>query len=360
MIPNDFYYSAEVFEREMSSLFGSRWQFVAMTSELENDRDFVCVDYHGTSVVVQNFKGSIRAFQNVCTHRFNRIQLEDRGNSPLTCRYHAWTFDKEGFPAGLPNRAQVLGDDVNIEDLCLTRYTVETCGKFLFVKLGQEDLSLRAFLGSFYQTLEELSPHIGAEVLFTTMKHKANWKLLVENVLDKHHCPIAHRDTFVTQGYCLKGVDDVVQDGLHSSHQVPRAPTQREGARNIFLSHLKNRSYKHDSYFHLDVFPNLFVASSEGLAFYVGQLLPRGPEETDLRIRYFEAAVELSPKHRARQDQLNADNNVNGIAILDEDRTILENIQKGVRMSSKPGVVARDEARVVGFLNNYRQLMEIA
>jgi phenylpropionate dioxygenase-like ring-hydroxylating dioxygenase large terminal subunit len=360
VIPNEYYYSAEVFDREMRSLFASRYHFAALTTELENDRDFVCVDYHGTSIVVQNFKGTIRAFQNVCTHRFNRIQLEERGNGPLTCRYHGWSFDKEGYPAGLPNKAQFLVEGVNIEDLCLTRYPVETCGKFVFVKHGGEEETLREFLGSFYATLEDISRHMGKEVLFTTMHHKANWKLLVENVLDKHHCPVAHRDTFVSQGYCLKGVDDVVQDGLHSSHQVPRSQTQREGARNVFLSHLKNRSYKHDSYFHIDIFPNLFVASSEGLAFYVGQLLPRGPEETDLRIRYFEANVELSTKHRARQDQLNTDNNANGLAILDEDRVILENIQKGVRMSAKPGIIARDEARVRSFLGHYQELMELS
>jgi phenylpropionate dioxygenase-like ring-hydroxylating dioxygenase large terminal subunit len=30
---------------------------------------------------VQNFKGKIKAFQNVCAHRFNRIQPDQRGNA---------------------------------------------------------------------------------------------------------------------------------------------------------------------------------------------------------------------------------------------------------------------------------------
>lgn len=120
VIQNGYIYSGYVLEREMQTLFASQYQFVALTTEFEHDRDFVCVDCHGTSIVVQNFKGTIRAFQNVCTHRFKRVQLEDRGNSSLTCRYHGWSFDREGFLAGLPNKAQFLGEGVDVKDLSLT------------------------------------------------------------------------------------------------------------------------------------------------------------------------------------------------------------------------------------------------
>jgi phenylpropionate dioxygenase-like ring-hydroxylating dioxygenase large terminal subunit len=357
MIPKESYLSQEIFEAEMRAVFSSGYQFVGLTTELANNRDFVCLDYHGVSVVVQNFKGELRAFQNVCTHRFNKIQIEERGNRHLSCMYHGWTFDSEGCPLGIAARADYMASGVDKAELCLPRYQVETCGIFVFVNLGGETRSLREYLGSFYEVLEEIGSHIGAEVLFETMTHKANWKLLTENVIDIEHCPIAHKDSFVPAGYCTKPIEELTFDGPHSSNHIPRTALPREGARKVFLSHLKGRSYIHDSYFHIHIFPNLFVASSEGIAFYVGQTLPIAVEETQLRVRYFEPKVELSPKHRARQDQLNADTNENGLQILGEDRDILENIQKGLRMSPRPGAIGEGEKRVRNFFSHYFDLM---
>lgn len=359
MIPKESYLSEAVFQEEMRRIFSTGYQFLGLTTELANDRDFVCVDFFGCSIVAQNTKGTIKAFQNVCTHRFNRIQVRERGNRALTCTYHGWTFNARGCPIGVMNRPEFAEEVRDEADLCLLEYPVEICGKFVFAKLGSGG-TLREFLGSFYNDLEEISPHIGAEVLYETLKHKANWKLLAENVIDMEHCPIAHRESFVPQGYCVKPVEQLRFDGPHSSNHIPRASVAREGARNIFLSHLKERGYKHDSYFHIHIFPNLYVASSEGIAFYVGQTLPISAEETNLRVRYFEPAVELSPKHRARQDQLNADTNANGSLILGEDRDILENIQKGMRISPKRGIVSRGEKRIQNFFRHYWELISTA
>jgi len=357
VIPKESYLSQEVFEEEMRRIFSTGYQFVGLTTELAENRDFVCLDYHGVSVVVQNFKGELRAFQNVCTHRFNKIQIEERGNRPLSCTYHGWTFNAEGCPLGIANRPDYMSSGIDPAELCLPRYQVATVGKFVFVNLGGEERSLEEYLGSFYRVLEEISLHIGAEVLYETLTHKANWKLLTENVIDIEHCPVAHKDSFVPSGYCTKPIEELTFDGAHSSNHIPRAELAREGARKVFLSHLKDRSYNHNSYYHIHIFPNLFVASSEGIAFYVGQTLPLAAEETQLRVRYFEPVVDLSPKHRARQDQLNADTNENGLKILGEDRDILENIQKGLRMSPRPGAVGEGEKRVRNFFARYFQLM---
>ncbi len=356
-IPKENYLSEAVFQAEMRRIFQRGYQFLALTTELANHKDFVCVDFFGCSIVVQNFRGTIKAFENICTHRFNKIQVEDRGNRALNCMYHGWTFNMDGCPIGVAKREDFASEGVNEADLCLTQYEVETCGKFLFAKLHQSPGTLRDYLGSYYDDLEEISAHMGQEVLYETLSHKANWKLLAENVLDEEHCAVAHRDSFVPAGYCTKPVARHRFAGPHSSGHNIRSTVQREGARKIFLSHLSNRGYVHDSYFHINIFPNLYVASTEGIAFYVGQTLPISAEETILRVRYFEPAVELSPKHRARQDQLNADTNANGIRILNEDRAILENIQRGMRMSAKPGVVWRGETRVRNFFDHYTKLM---
>jgi phenylpropionate dioxygenase-like ring-hydroxylating dioxygenase large terminal subunit len=344
----------------MQRLFKSDFQFAALTTELAYDRDFVVVEQHDCSIVVQNFKGELRAFQNVCTHRFNTIQTEERGNRPLTCRYHGWTYDKTGFPAGLPKRQQFLtGDDAQDRELlCLTRYEVESCGKFVFVRMAPGLGTLREYLGYFWDVLEDMSRHIGAEIHYCTVSHAANWKLLVENVLECYHCATVHRETFVPIGVGKIPIDQVVLSADHSSSHFPRVDEEREHLRQRYLSHLKGRSFVHNSFYHIHIFPNLFISSGEGLSFYVGQPLPISPTETRLRMRIFEPAVNLSAKHRARQEPINEGTIRTSLALIEEDRAILEGVQRGIAMSDKPGAIGDDEARIAYFMERYQARMQ--
>jgi phenylpropionate dioxygenase-like ring-hydroxylating dioxygenase large terminal subunit len=357
MIPKENYHSRPVFEREIRTLFQAGFQFAALTTELANDRDFVCVDYFGTAIVVQNFKGKIKAFQNVCAHRFNRIQTEERGNRALTCMYHGWTYDETGFPAGMPKRAQFLSQDGDNAALCLTRYEVEICGIFVFVAPVPVKTDLRSQLGKFYEVLEELSQHIGHETHYSNVPHKANWKLIVENVIECYHCPTVHQDTFMFYGFGKAEMQDLVIDGSHSSCHFPREEAVNEDLMRRGLSHLNGRSLKHRSYYHIYVFPNLFVSSTQGTSFFVGQLLPVSEEETMLRIRYFEPKMEWKPWYRTRQDLINVETVEVGLRLVEEDRSILENIQKGMRLSDRPGILGDDEVRIAAFAKQYKDMM---
>lgn len=355
----DSYHSPAIFETEISKIFGSRFQFACLTSEVANDRDFVCIDHAGASIVVQNFKGVIKAFQNICTHRFNRIQTEERGNRPLTCMYHGWTFDAEGFPAGMPKREQFLvGGDTS--HLCLPQYRVEVCGIFVFLAEKDETLSLEEHLGQFFPVLRDLSAHLGPQVLYSNVHHAANWKLLVENVVECYHCSTVHRETFIPQGFGRLPIEQLLVDGEHTSSHFPRAPAAQEDIRRRYLSHLKSRSFSHDSYYHIFIFPNLFISSTEGMTFYVGQALPISAGETILRMRYFEPNLTLAKRHRTRQDEVTEQSNTIGLALIEEDRTILESIQRNVRLARRRGMIGDEEVRIRMFWESYLARMSRA
>jgi phenylpropionate dioxygenase-like ring-hydroxylating dioxygenase large terminal subunit len=354
LIPTSHYHDPAVFRDEMERLF-SGYQFVALLSELSNDRDFVCLDLPGLPLVIQNFKGEIKAFRNVCSHRFTKIQFEDKGNRPLACRYHGWSYDSTGFPYGMPKREEYELPD-GPRGLCLTEYKIETCGQFVFVNLGTNQ-PLADFLGRFHASLEEMSPHIGALIHYDTVSHAANWKILVENVLDNFHCALLHRETFIAFGFCKLPLEDIVVEGSHSSFHVPRSPSDNEKLRRRAFSHLDRRGYAHDSFFHIHIFPNFFVASNEGMSFYVGHAVPVGPDRTILRVRYFEPALQFSPSERTRQDLVNLQTRSNGLKVIEEDRPILEQVQQGVEGADKPGVVATSEVRIRAFLEQYTARM---
>jgi phenylpropionate dioxygenase-like ring-hydroxylating dioxygenase large terminal subunit len=354
VIPHRNYFEPEFLSAELGRFFEAGWEFVGLTSELPYDRDFVTVEYQGCSVVVQNFKGDLRAFQNICTHRFTKLQWEDKGNRPLACRYHSWTYDSEGVPA-IPRK-----NEYQVErpaDICLPRYRLDTCGQFIFVNRSGDAAPLRKYLGDFWDVLENISRHLGAQIHYATVPHKANWKILVENVLDNYHCPILHKETFVSFGFCRSPVEDTVIDGAHSSWHSPRHELEREGLRRRALSHLADREFAHQSFYHIHLFPNLFVASTEGLNFYVGHALPISAEETLLRARYFEPNLELKPSHRMRQDMLNDQTGVYGLSVIEEDRVILETIQRGIRLSGRPGIIGGGEPRIRAFIEHYKRRM---
>lgn len=358
MIPKENYHSRSTFEKEMSCLFGAGFQFAALTTELSKDRDFVCVDYFGAAIVVQNFKGKIRAFQNVCAHRFNRIQTEERGSRPLTCMYHGWTYDEAGYPIGLPKRAQFQGPDGDTSMLCLSGYDVEICGIFVFVSRSSTGKDLKAQLGKFYDVLVEMSQHIGLETHYSNIPHAANWKLLVENVIECYHCSTVHTKTFVPYGFGKAPLEDLVVDGSHSGCHFPRVDAANEDFMRRSLSHLNGRSLVHRSYHHIFIFPNLFVSSSQGMSFYVGQLLPISEGETVLRIRYFEPKMQWKAWHRSRQDQVNIETVDVGLRLIEEDRFILENIQKSIPLTDRPGLLGEEEVRIEAFARGYCAMME--
>jgi hypothetical protein len=77
-----------------------------------------------------------------------------------------------------------------------------------------------------------------------------------------------------------------------------------------------------------------------------------------LRVRYFEPKMNWKSWHRARQDQVNVETVEVGLGLLQEDQIILENIQKVMRLSSRPGVLGKEEVRIAAFAERYQNVME--
>lgn len=356
------YFSPTIYKRESSEIFGKGWHFVGTTHELAVSNDFVTLDLPNRWIVVQNFRGEIRAFENVCTHRLNRIQTEPRGRRALMCGYHNWMFDVAGFPIGRPHRDKF---PANTEEqrarLCLPSFRVQVCGIFVFVDLGGSSPSLAEHLGPKAALLEEISQAIGNEIHFGHIEHAANWKLLVENVLECYHCQAVHPETFVVGlGIGKAGIDQLIIDGANSSCHFPRTPGRRDKLRNKLLAHLDERPFRHESFFHIYVFPNLFISSQEGLTFYIGQALPTAPSRTILRTRMFEPKVALAEKARARQNAMNEQSADIAIRVIEEDRIILENVQRGLEVTSSRGVLGAMESRISAFHRHYDAILGLS
>jgi len=357
VIPVSNYVDPVALERELELLFRTGWQFVSMADELTNDQDFVCVDLPGTAIVIQNFAGSLRAFRNVCPHRLNLIQTEERGNRSLMCRYHGWAFDGEGRPKTLPPR-QGFAESRDDERVCLQRFHVEACGRFVFVSIENAPPPLADYLGDFAPVLEQLSGAMGALTDVDTIHHAANWKLLAENVLECYHCGYVHPETFVKGlGIGKKPIADVQLDRGHSSSHFPKSPTARDALKARAVAHLAHREFAHESFFHVHIFPNLFISSTEGTAFYVGHAIPASAHETNLRTRFFAPGVKLDERTQARQDLMNKQGAMLGKHVINEDREILETVQRGMASANRSPLLGADEVRIAAFAAAYNAAM---
>src|SRR5687768_6801823 len=100
-----------------------------------NDKDWFTTHVSARSIVVQNFEGELRAFANVCSHRFSAIRREPSGNGILQCPYHGWIYNKDGIPYSIPRKPRF--DDMTDErrcELALDRYDLELCGTLVFIR----------------------------------------------------------------------------------------------------------------------------------------------------------------------------------------------------------------------------------
>jgi len=69
---------------------------------MAEDECHVTVDLPELSITLQNFRGTLSGFYNLCSHRQLPMRAAGLGRGPLRCRHHGWTYNVEGIPVGIP------------------------------------------------------------------------------------------------------------------------------------------------------------------------------------------------------------------------------------------------------------------
>ncbi len=342
------YFSESWFSAEQSLLENTLWNFAGLVRDVAGDNDFLTVPIGSKSVILQNFKGEIRAFDNVCAHRFSRIRACERGNGLLRCPYHSWVYNSEGVPVSIPSNENAFGfDAVARAQHSLKRWRVEQCGELLFVCADHAARNLRSFLGDMFEELEALSNCLGNEMDVFSFEYEANWKICVENTLDEYHATFVHPTTFrpmlsggFTYGYdrLLSKVEASVTD-----------ETQKSWGRleKFFAA----RPLKTDTYFHYAVFPLTTLASTFGVNFSLQTFVPQSPRRTLFKTRLFLSKFEdgrLPPAGVVKAlGQSAAEFNR---TVFLEDKFICEQVQLGLQQNSGlTGALGHYEQRISHF-----------
>jgi phenylpropionate dioxygenase-like ring-hydroxylating dioxygenase large terminal subunit len=344
VLPATAYIDQDWYGKERDLIFKRLWQFYGFASQFEKPNQFVAKKIFDIPIVVQNFNGELRAFENICLHRLAPIQTEPQGCRPLTCRYHGWNYGADGHVAAIPfeKEVYVFAEDAK-QKMCLRRFGVERVGGLIFINLSDNPLPIeKQFSREFLDSLAGVSNHFDAIMETKTFHRRFNWKMIFENLRDGLHPSFLHRDTlyknvkFDAKPPPVGGVEaylaepDAVDPYQEMQDYFSKGgPDTKLEKNNPAEWKTKVERYgSEDVYYNWLAFPNLHIASGDGgHAFIIEHYIPRGPGLTDVEVCYLTAKrKELIPEaegllqHRMRGAE----------DIFEEDFTILEQTQAGL------------------------------
>jgi Rieske 2Fe-2S family protein len=193
-LPQKYYISDEVFEREKERIFTGYWTCAGHLSRIPNPGDYFLLNLFGESLIVlRDQENQIRAFFNVCHHRGTRIceATQGRFSHNIQCSYHAWTYGLDGKLIGAPFMKGVKG--FRWDDYPLRTAPVELCEGFIFVYLGLGEPE--PFAKTYAPLIGRLSQwNMGSLTSHKRISYevKANWKYVFQNFNECYHCPTIH------------------------------------------------------------------------------------------------------------------------------------------------------------------------
>ncbi len=348
------YISESIFAKEQKLIFQDTWQFVGFVNDLANHNDFVTRLIGGKPIVIQNFKGELRAFVNICRHRHSAIQCSAKGNRHLSCPYHGWTYDSCGVARGIPNKDDFdINDFDNLSSITLLSYRVDTCGSFVFIASKNQTKSLEEHLGESRFFLAEISNSFGEKVDEFKLLKKSNWKICIENTLDSYHVDVVHK-TSLANIIAQEQVKIIQQPHSHTIINLSENSDRRRCKINSLLA---DRPCKFNGYIHHLIFPNLTIATTQGTSFSVQSFEPIAAGLTQFTTSVFEVDYNSCPKaiSTALAKQVAKYNR----QVFLEDQIVCESVQQGLEKSedSHPGLMNIKESRILSFQSAYNEIM---
>lgn len=185
-----FYTDAGVFELDMRQIFYREWLFAIPSCEIPKPGSFVTHQIGAYNVIiVRGNDGVIRAFHNSCRHRGSVVCKASKGNVPkLVCPYHQWTYELDGSLLW----ARDMGPDFDASSHGLRTVHCEIVKGLVYICLADEAPDFEPFRA---QMEHYLAPH---DLENCKIAHESsiieggNWKLVWENNRECYHCAGNH------------------------------------------------------------------------------------------------------------------------------------------------------------------------
>lgn len=186
------------FELERRRVFERVPMLVGLSAQLPQPNSYMRGELLGLPLLLtRDAGGRVRAFVNVCRHRGTLLcpETETVGGARIVCPYHAWTYALDGRLLAVPRPDAFPGLDK--KDHALQALPAREAGGLIWVGLqpGRDEMDFSSVEGALSEELDALE--LGAMSIYrrTTYPLAANWKLVMDTMLDKYHVLRLHRNT---------------------------------------------------------------------------------------------------------------------------------------------------------------------
>lgn len=317
------YTSPEVADLERERIFTHEWIGVGREDELTQPGDYLTLDIADYPiVVVRDKEGLLRALSNVCRHRGTVIK-EGKGKAGvLTCPYHGWTYNLDGSLRAAPYMADATSFD--LDQICLPEYPVESWHGFVFVNLDAEAEPLGPGLKALDQYFDMNKANDLRTVFRDHSEIACNWKIFMENFCESYHIFHVHKHTFEKNAPTVNVKVIPGGDGF-----------------NLHQSDLEDYAFSSTDYNpDLTQLPEAQVTTAPLAGIYPCTAVALEPTGTwmvtALPISTDQCTVEwsgiLSPQNGDKESQSLSGKEFHDflLAVMEEDRTVLERVQTGM------------------------------
>ena len=330
-----------IWRREIASIFSERL-YVGSVYDFPEVDCYRSFTLDSKVVTVRRTAEGMRAFGNVCLHRSNLIDPIGAGKRRFSCGFHGWTYDAAGELELAP-----FSDKSCIGRRTLASYPLaESRGLYFLGARGQAP-DVAKVAGA----LDGMGFGVAPSFHRSSLLHRCNWKILVENVLESYHLNFVHRNTFLKSGFTSTSTHAWEGDAYVNTASITPQPATSKI--NVLRKLARNADHR---YRHAYIFPNLFVSNTNDLIGYIGQFMPVDAATTALSWELFELP-EMARLPEAVKAHIRAEAIEFAATTLEEDRLMIEACQIGV--SSELGSVQLQavEERVTQFHDFYNGCM---
>lgn len=241
-------------------------------------------------------------------------------------------------------------------------YRVEACGELVFVSLSATVERLAEFLGPYYAGCQERFGSQWSGFLAWDVEYAANWKIVVENSLEAYHVPYIHAHTFGEDPGEARSDHLLAERHTALTTNLPfnahsRVDSWFQKSEGWFLRRLGIDTTGQYQQHHL--FPNLLFSFTDAVSL-CHMVIPTGPTTSRAVVRQFgRNARQQNPAARILASGWGRLAAQVTRRILEEDRSLFRDIQRGTESSLHRGVLGRCEERIYAFQQYLRRACQL-
>lgn len=364
-LPGELYTSRELFDQEMSAIFGSQWLYAGHVSQIPRAGDYLTVTVGDESgIVIRDSSGTINGVLNVCRHRGARLVECDSGNARrLTCPYHQWSYGHDGTLLGAPR----MPEGFDREKFPLRKVHTAVWQGLIFVNFGHGVVEpLDSLLGGSTALMTPFDVATAKVAHTEVYEVAANWKLVWENSQECYHCNANHPE-FVRTFDMTAFVQTPIWEAstFYSEDRRTQSSTfpLRVGATSLTMDGAPASSpllgefgHGRDLYTastHLKPGFSMVFSPDYGITFAD---IPLDEGRTEVRVQWLVHADAVEGTDYEVADLIRVWDETNK-----QDWELCRSVQEGVRSQGfEPGPLSLDESGVAGFYYSYARMMSLA